>query len=202
MHQHQLGTRATCGTFKLAMSERSNQWHLIALKQTFHQAVVGHSALSVYGQNLSDWSARARQTQKMETEAWISQLRRWSGGDKTTKRRTFGNLDTFDPVTEINIEALTQWCDQHRGMRIEISWRVLRRMAHTPMRHEARIFMYKQAKQIAREGTGVQITMIIRSKRQWRSSEVHSKQSSGRLHATPTYDMQASTSIKRCTPSA
>ena len=46
-------------------------------------------------------------------------------------------------------------------MRIEVAWRVLRRAAHTLMRHEARMFMYRQAKQIAREGAGVQITMII-----------------------------------------
>jgi hypothetical protein len=46
-------------------------------------------------------------------------------------------------------------------MRIEVAWRVLRRAAHTLMRHESRMFMYRQAKQIAREGAGVQITMII-----------------------------------------
>ena len=147
------------------MSEEFNQWHLNTLKQTFRQAVVGRNAISVYGQNTSDWSARARgmrsQAKKAETEAWLSQLRRWSGGDKNNKGRTHGNLDIFDQVTEINIDALTQWCEQHKGMRIKVAWRVLRRAAHTLMRHESRMFMYRQAKQIAREGAGVQITMFI-----------------------------------------
>ena len=164
--------RTACSTFKTLMSEEFNQWHLNTLKQTFHQAVVGHNAISVYGQNTSDWSARARelenaarcmrsQAKKAETEAWLSQLKRWSGGDKNIKGRAHGNFDIFDQVTEINIDALTQWCEQHKGMRIKVAWRVLRRAAHTLMRHESRMFMYRQAKQIAREGAGVQITMII-----------------------------------------
>ena len=96
--------RTACGTFKLMMSEELNQWHLNTLKQTFHQAVVGHNAISVYGQNTSDWSARARelknaarcmrsQAKKAETEAWLNQLRLWSGGDKTYKHITHSNLD-------------------------------------------------------------------------------------------------------------
>ena len=110
--------RAACGTFKLAISEEFNQWHLNTLRQTFHQAVVGHNAISVYWQNTYVWSARARelknaskcmrsQAKKAETEAWINQLRRWSGGDKPYKHRTYGNLDIFDQATEININALT-----------------------------------------------------------------------------------------------
>ena len=129
-------------------------------------------ATSVYGQNTSDWSARAResrnaskcmrsQAKKSETDAWNNQLRRWSGGDKAYKHKTHSNLDIFDQAAEINIDALTQWCEQHRGLRIEVAWRVLRRAAHTLMRHEARMIMYRQAKQIAREGAGVQITMIM-----------------------------------------
>ena len=95
---------------------------------------MGHNAISVYGQSTSDWSARARelkkaarcmrsQAKKAETEAWLNQLRLWSGGDKTYKHRTHSNLNIFDQVTEINIDALTQWCEQHRGMRIEVAWR-------------------------------------------------------------------------------
>ena len=101
------------------------------------------------------------QAKKAETEDRISQLRRWSGGDKIYKHRTHGNLDIFDQATEIHIDALTQWCVQDRGIRIEVTWVVLGRAADTLMRHEARMFMYRQAKQIAREGAGVQIAMII-----------------------------------------
>ena len=125
---------------------------------------MGHNAISVYGQSTSDWSARARelkkaarcmrsQAKRAETEAWLNQLRLWSGGDNTYKHRAHSNLDIFDQVTEINIDALAQWCEQHRGMRIKVAWRVLRRAAHTLMRHESQVFMYRQAKQIARRSS-------------------------------------------------
>ena len=153
--------RAATRTFKLAMADEFNQWNLCVLKQTFHQAVVGHNAISIRGQNISEWTSYANELRnaaksmrpqviKREADAWKKQLICWNEAT---------NIELGTTVSQVNFDSLIQWCEQHRGSSVNRAWKLLRGAAMTLVRHASRMFMYRQAKLAAAEGAGRQLNM-------------------------------------------